>query len=173
MKIIYNQIRYILPLWFVLLITNWFPDNRITIKIRGVLATKFIRKCGKNLTLGRDVTINNSNNLIIGDNVYLAKSVWINALGGIIIEDEVVVAPYVVISSLQHNFKNGSVRFATSFSAPVRIGKGSWLSAHVSVKCGVSIGKGNLIAANTFVAKDTDDFKVYGGVPAKVIRDNN
>lgn len=173
MEIIYNQVRYILPLWFVLLITNWFPDNKITIKIRGVMAKKFIKKCGKNFTLGRDVTINNSHRLIIGDNVYIAKGVWINCLGGITIEDEVVIAPYVVISSLQHCFKNGSVRFAESLKASVLIGKGSWLAAHVSVKCGVSIGKGNLIAANAFVANSTDDFKVLGGVPARVIKDNN
>jgi acetyltransferase-like isoleucine patch superfamily enzyme len=173
MKIIYNQIRYILPLWFVLLITNWFPDNKITIKIRGVLAKNFIKKCGINFTLGRDVTINNSHNLTIGDNVYIAKGTWINALGGVFIEDEVVIAPYVVISSLQHSFKNGSVRFAKSYKASVKIGKGSWLASHVSIKCGVSIGKGNLIAANAFVSNDTDDFKILGGVPARVIRDNN
>lgn len=173
MNEIYIQLRYILPLWFVQLITGWLPDNRITIRLRGLMAKPFIGRCGKNFTLGSNVTLNSPHNLNIGDNVYIAKGTWLNALGGLTLEDEVVVAPYVVISTLQHVFKDGSVRFGGSTAAPVRIGKGSWLAAHVSVKCGVTIGRGNLIAANAFVVNDTDDFKVLGGVPAKVIKDNS
>lgn len=166
------QLRYVLPLWFVQLITNWLPDNRVTIKLRGFLARPFIKSCGKNFTLGSGVTLNNPHNLYIGNNVYIARGTWLNALGSLTIEDEVVIAPYVVISTLQHVFKGGSVRFGGSIAAPVRIGRGSWLAAHVSVKCGVSIGKGNLIAANAFVVKDTQDFRVMGGVPAKDIKAN-
>lgn len=172
MKEIKNQFRYILPLWFILLITGWFPDNRVTIRIRGFLASPFIKRCGANFTLGRDVTLNNPQNLEIGNNVYIAKGTWLNAMGGLIIEDEVVIAPYVVISTLQHVFKDNSVRFGGSIAAPVKIGRGSWLAAHVSVKCGVVIGKGNLIAANASVVKSTEDFKILGGVPAKVIKEN-
>lgn len=167
-----NQFRYVLPLWFVLLITNWMPDNRMTIRWRGMLASLFIKKCGKNFTIGSNVTLQNSHNLVIGDNVYIAKGTWLNALGGLTIEDEVILAPYVVISTLQHIFKNKSVRFGGSIAAPVVIGKGTWLAAHVSVKCGVTIGKGNLIAANAFVVSNTEDYKIMGGVPAKLIKDN-
>lgn len=166
------QLRYVLPLWFVLLLTNWLPDNRITISFRGKLAGRFIKKCGKNFTLGKDVTLNNPQNLIIGDNVYIAKGTWLNALGGLTLEDEVVIAPYVVISTLQHVFRDGSVRFGGSKAAPVTIGKGTWLAAHASVKCGINIGSGNLIAANSMVINDTPDNKIVGGVPAKVIKDN-
>lgn len=173
MKEFWIQIRYILPLWFVQLLTNLLPDNRITIRLRGMLVRPFIGKCGKNLTLGSQVTLNNPQNLVVGDNVYIAKGTWLNALGGLYLEDEVVLAPYVVISTLQHVFKDGSVRFGGSTAAPVRIGKGSWLAAHVSVKCGVSIGKGNLIGANAFVVHDTPDFRIFGGVPAKDIKENH
>ncbi len=169
---IITQLRYTLPLWFVLLLTNWMPDNRISIRIRGFLASFFIKKCGKNFTLGRDVTLLNTYNLIIGDDVYIAKGCWLNAMGGITIEDEVVFAPYVVISSLQHVFKDNSVRFGGSISAPVLIGRGTWLAAHSAVKCGVNIGKGNLIAANAFVVSSTNDNKILGGVPAREIKDN-
>ncbi len=172
MKGIIIQIRYALPLWFILLSTNWMPDNRITIRIRGFMASFFIKKCGKNFALGRDVTLLNTYNLLVGDNVYIAKGCWLNAMGSIIIEDEVVFAPYVVISSLQHVFKDNSVRFGGSITSPVLIGKGTWLAAHSAVKCGVSIGSGNLIAANSFVVSDTKDNKILGGVPAKEIKDN-
>jgi acetyltransferase-like isoleucine patch superfamily enzyme len=93
-------------------------------------------------------------------------------MGGLTIGDEVSFAPYVVISTLQHVFKDGSVHKGGSVARPVSIGRGTWLAAHVSVKCGVSIGKGNLVAANACVVKDTPDHVIVGGVPAKVIGPN-
>ncbi|MEC4114940.1 acyltransferase [Myroides pelagicus] len=167
-----NQIRYILPLWFVLLITNWLPDNRVSIRLRGFLASPFFKKCGKGLELGRDLTFLNSNNIEIGSNVYIAKGTWLNGLGGLMIEDEVVMAPYVTISTMQHVFKDQSVRFGGSVPGKVVIKKGTWLASHVAVKCGVSIGRGSIVGANAFVVKDIDDNSIYGGVPAKFIKKN-
>jgi len=172
MSQIFLQFRYILPLWFILLITNWMPDNRFTIRFRGLLASPFFKKCGKNLQLGRDLTILNSHSIILGDNIYIAKGTWVNGLGTLIIADEVVIAPYVVISTMQHLFLNNSVRFGGSIPGKVEIGKGTWLAAHVSIKCGVKIGKGCIIGANAFVVKDTEDNAIYGGVPAKFIKHN-
>ena len=172
MKTIWTQIRYILPLWLVLFITNWMPDNRITIRFRGLLASFFVKKCGKNFTIASNVLINNPQGLEIGNDVYIARGCWLNSMAGLRIEDEVVLAPYVVISTTQHVFKNNSVRFGGSIAKPVLIGKGSWLASHVSVKCGVEIGKGNLIASNASVVKSTPDFKILGGVPAKVLKEN-
>jgi acetyltransferase-like isoleucine patch superfamily enzyme len=77
--------------------------------------------------------------------------------------------PYVVLASRNHGFKDGSVRFGGAHSAPVRIGKGSWVGAHAVITAGVIIGKGNLIGANAVVTKDTPDNVFVGGIPAKVI----
>ena len=156
--------RYDIPIWFVGLITNWLPDNRITIKLRGLLFKPFIYKCGKNFTLAKNVQLKSTNKLTIGDNVYFASGVWLNAMGYMTIEDEVVIGPYVVISTGTHQFKNGSVRFGGSIFKPVRIGRGTWLASHVVVKAGVNIGKGVLVAANAAVAKDIPDNVIAGGV---------
>lgn len=172
MKQLRLQLRYILPLWLILLLTNWLPDNRFTIRFRGWCASPFFRSCGKGLELGGGLTILNSFSIDIGNNVYIAKGTWLNGLGNLIIEDEVVIAPYVVVSTMQHVFKNNSVRFGGSIPGRVIIGKGSWIAAHVSVKCGVKIGKGSVIGANSFVVKDTNEGSIYGGVPAKFIKNN-
>jgi len=166
------QLRYVLPLWLVFLVTSWLPDNRLTIRLRGRLASPFFKKCGKRLELGRDLTILNSYNIEIGDDVYIAKGSWLNGMGELVIADQVIIAPYVVISTMQHVFKNNSVRFGGSVPGKVTIGKGTWLAAHVSVKCGVNIGEGSIIGANAFVVKDTKNNSIYGGVPAKYIKDN-
>jgi|APLak6261698768_1056241.scaffolds.fasta_scaffold30234_2 acetyltransferase-like isoleucine patch superfamily enzyme len=172
MSELYLQIRYTLPLWFVFLLTSWLPDNKISFKLRGWLAKFFIKKCGKNLQIGRDVTLLNPFNLQLGNDVYIAKGGWYNALGGLTIEDEVVLAPYVVISTLQHVFKNNSVRFGGSISGEVHIGKGTWIASHSSIKCNTKIGKGSIVAANASVVKDIPDNVIYGGVPAKLIKEN-
>lgn len=168
---VYIQLRYNIPIFFVCFFTAWLPDNRFSIRLRGFFASLFIKTCGKNFSLGRDVTLLNTYNLKVGDNVYLAKGCWLNAMGGITLEDEVVFSPYVVLSSLQHTFYNYSVKQGGSTAGPILIGKGSWLASHVSVKSNVKVGEGNLIAANSFVNKDTLDYKIMGGVPAKIIKD--
>ena len=166
------QLRWVLPLWLVGLLTNWWPDNRLTLRIRGALARPFIGKCGRGLQLARNVTLVNAHRLELGDYVWIAQGVWLNCLGGMTLEDEVMVWQYSVISTLQHVFKDGSGRFGGSISGPVKIGRGSWLGAHVAVKCGVTIGRGTLIAANAAVTKDIPDGVIAGGVPAKMIGPN-
>ena len=118
------QIRYRLPMWFVGLITNWWPDNRITIKIRGSMLRPFFGKCGRNFTISRNVTFASPHNIEIGNDVYIATGAWLNGLGRLIIEDEVEISPYVVIDTCVHAFKDNSVRFGGSVIAPVRIGRG-------------------------------------------------
>jgi acetyltransferase-like isoleucine patch superfamily enzyme len=173
LKELFIQFRYVLPVWFIMLITGWWPNNRITVRWRGLLISFFVGSCGKNFQIGSGVTINNPQNLHIGNDVYIAKGTWMNALGTLIIEDEVVVAPYVVISTMQHVFKNNSVRFGGSIADRVVIGKGTWVAAHAAIKCGVKVGSGNIVAANSSVVKDTPDNVIMGGVPAKIIKENN
>ena len=166
------QLRWALPLWFVGLLTNWLPDNRIASRLRGMLARPFIRSCGERFLLGANVTLLNTNRLFIGNDVYIARGTWLNCMSGLTLEDEVTVAPYVVMSTLQHVFRDGSVHGGGSIGKPIVVGKGTWLAAHVSVKCGVTIGKGNLVAANACVVSDTPDHVIVGGVPGKVIGPN-
>lgn len=169
---IYTQLRYVLPLWFVQLITAWMPDNKVTIRLRGMLVKPFLGKCGRNFTLAGGVTINHSQGLHVGDNVYFARGTWINAKAGIYIGDDVLFGPHVVISSAQHVFHNGSFHSGQNIYRPIVIGKGSWLAANVTVKCGVTIGEGNLIASNSSVTSDTPDRAVMAGAPAVKVKDN-
>ena len=161
--------RYDLPLWFMGLLSNWWPDNRITIRWRGILYKPFILKCGKNFTIAKYVQLKSTHRMTIGDNVYIASGVWLNAMGGMKLDDEVVLGPYVVISTGTHQLKNNSVRFAGTVMKPVSIGRGTWLAAHVIVVAGVKVGSGVIVAANAAVSKDVPDNVMIGGVPAKVL----
>ncbi len=169
LKPILIYLRYDIPLWLMGILTNWWPDNRFTIRLRGKFYRPFIHKCGKNFAVAKRVQLKSTDRLIIGDNVYFASGVWLNAMGGMTFGDEVVLGPYVVISTGTHQFKDGSARFGGTIMEPVSIGRGTWLAAHVVVRAGIKIGSGVLVAANAMVAKDVPDNVIAGGVPAKEI----
>lgn len=169
LKVCYIYARYDIPIWIVTILTNWLPDNRMTIRLRGSLFKPFICKCGKNFEIAKWVQLKSTHRLVVGDNVYIASGVWINAMGGMTIEDEVVLGPYVVISTGTHQFKDNSVRFGGTVMKPVTIGRGTWLAAHVVVAAGVKIGSGVLVAGNAAVVKDVPDNVVVGGVPAQIL----
>jgi acetyltransferase-like isoleucine patch superfamily enzyme len=164
-----HQFRYKLPLWAVQGLSNWLPENRWSIRLRGMLVRPFLGRCGKKLTLARGITFLTPSNLRIGDNVYIATGCWIDGIGGLVIEDEVKLSPYVVITTSSHCFRNNSVYSGGSRIGSVRIGKGSWLASHVTVVAGCSIGSGCVIGANSVVTKDVPDNMFAGGVPARVI----
>lgn len=170
MKQLRYQLRYVLPLWLVSILFGWWPDNRYSIRIRGLLVSAILPGRPKGLTIGRDVTLLNIDRLEVGNKVYLAKGVWLNAVGGITIGDEVIFSPYVVISSSKHCFKEGSVARGGSFTAPIEIGFGTWVSSNSTIAAGVSIGRGCLIGANTLVSKSVPDNMVALGVPAEVVK---
>ena len=161
--------RYDIPLYLVRLLTNWWPDLGPLPNLRGRLCSLFIYKCGRNFTIGRDVTILAPNRLVVGNDVILTKGVWLNAFGNVEIEDEAGIGPYTIISSVEHGFKDGSFRYGGAHPGRVKIGRGTWIGAHVVVTAGVTIGRGNLIGANAVVTHDTPDNVFVGGVPAKVI----
>lgn len=167
------QMRYALPVWFLLTITAWLPDNRVSIRVRGLLVAYFLPNSPRNLSLGRDVTLLGLDKLILGDNVYIAKGCWVNALGGLLIGNNVMIAPYCVLVTTKHTYKNDSFRDGQTILKQIEILHGSWIAAHSTIVQGVKIGKGNLIAANSVITDDTLDYKVYAGVPAREVKDIN
>lgn len=164
------QLRYGLPCWLVLLVTGWMPDVGPAIRLRGLLASFFLPGRPAKLRLGRDVTLLSVNRLRIGTNVYIAKGSWLNAVGGLTLEDEVILGPYVVMSSNNHGFRDGSAQRGGAHPAPIKVGFGSWLAAHCVITGGVSLGRGNLVAANSVVTRDTPDNVVVAGVPAQPVK---
>lgn len=165
-----NNLRYSWPMHMVLLLTNWFPDNVLFLRLRGYLAAPFLGSCGDNLRIGRDITFYNSQNIHVGSNVYIAKGNWFNGSSKITIGDEVIFGPYSVVSASNHTMLDESFRYGQPIRKPISIGKGSWIAGNCSITAGVQIGKGVLIAGSSAVTKDIPDFYMAGGVPAKVIK---
>lgn len=171
-KNLIRNIRYDWPLHFVLLLTNWLPDNVIFLRLRGLLAKFFLGSCGKDFRLGRNITIYNSSLMHVGDNVYIAFGGWFAAGGVINIEDEVMFGPYVVLSAGNHTRSNGSFRYGGSERLDITIGRGSWVGAHSTILGGAFIGKGSLVASGATVTREIyPDDSFLAGVPA-IIKKN-
>lgn len=55
-------------------------------------------------------------------------------------------------------------------SADVTIGHDVWGGGNVSIRAGVRIGNGAVIAGGATVTKDVPPYAIVGGLPAKLIR---
>ncbi|MEI6799359.1 MAG: CatB-related O-acetyltransferase [Pseudomonadota bacterium] len=53
---------------------------------------------------------------------------------------------------------------------PIDVGHDVWISAHCTIKAGVRIGHGAVIAGGANVVKDVEPYAIVGGNPAKRIR---
>ncbi len=86
----------------------------------------------------------------------------------------VMIAHDVSIIGADHNFRVPGVPmvFAGREKLPETIiGDDVWIGAKAIIKVGVKIGNGAIIAAGAVVTKDVEPYSIYGGVPAKKIRD--
>lgn len=170
MKRALRLFRYDLPLHFVLLFTNWLPDNVMFMRFRGWMVSFFLGSCGKDFRVGRNVVLYNSSRIFIGNHVYIAYGNWLCAGETISIEDEVMVGPYSIIVSGNHMRVNRSFRYGPSDQRPIRIGKGAWIGANCSILSGADIGYGSLIGANSVVGSVVPDDVAFVGPKGGVIK---
>lgn len=169
MKKIFNFFIRDIPIHIIMLMTALLPNHAITTRIRGMMLRPFFKKCGKGLKVASGVIILKPDKIEIGENVYIAHNVWINAVGGLIIEDGVIISPFSVIDTSKHKFEDGAVTHKSSFNK-IKIGKGTWITAHCVITDNVVIENGVLVAANSVVTHNVDKNTMIGGVPAKFIK---
>ena len=74
----------------------------------------------------------------------------------------------MILTTLNHDFD--PEHRATTYPAPIVIGKNVWLGSCVVVVPGVKIGDGAIVGAGSVVTKDIPPGVVAAGAPARVIR---
>lgn len=108
-------------------------------------------------------------NLRFGEGVFLNSGCRFQDQGGIDIGDGALIGHNAVITTLNHDL-DPACR-ADLHPAPVRIGRGVWLGANVTVLPGVTIGDGAVVGAGSVVTKDVAARSVVVGVPARRVRE--
>ena len=109
--------------------------------------------------------------LTIGDRVGIRPFCTISASESVVIEDDVVIASYTSVIDSDHTFAQGrpNVMHNGVVTAPIRIGRGTWIAERVAVLRGTTIGRCCIIGANSVVRGDIPDFSIAVGAPARVV----
>ena len=107
----------------------------------------------------------------VAQNVFIGLYSYVN--GNVTIEENVLIGPRCSLTAGQHKFDPAtgwySARTEPDGDESIVIGRGSWLCSNVTVTPGVKIGRANLICAGAVVTKDTPDYAIMAGMPARQI----
>ena len=127
---------------------------------------------GKNIYVGKNVTIKNFESLILGSNISIHANCYIDASGGVNIGDNVSIAHNSSIISFEHTWENLEVpiKYNPTILKEVVIFKDVWIGCGVRVLAGVKINTRTIVAAGSVVKGLLDEKSIYAGVPAKKIR---
>lgn len=108
-------------------------------------------------------------NIVFGKNVFLNTGCSFQDRGGITIGDGALIGMNVTIATLNHGIDLETRN--TTFSSPVVIEKNVWIGSNATILPNVRIGENSIIAAGAVVTKDVPPNSIFGGVPAKLIKE--
>ena len=111
---------------------------------------------GTKLSVGKGSFINYMNFFDLSDNVT--------------IEENVHVAMCCRFVTSTHKIGDNIRRGGNGVTAPILVENGCWIGANVTILPGVTIHEGTIIAAGAVVTRDCEANSLYGGVPAKKIK---
>ncbi len=119
-----------------------------------------------------NVQIVETRNLKVGKMFGVNSGTYINAIGGITIGDFVLIGSNVTISSGKHPVEgaNPPVYARPVEPKPIIIEDDVWIGAGVVIMPGITLRKGTVVGANSVVTKDTEEYSIVVGAPAKKIR---
>ena len=128
---------------------------------------------GENVYIGRNVTILNRDGLRIGSNVSIHENCYLDAIGGCEIGNDVSIAHGCSLVSFNHTWEDGAVaiKYNPISKAPITIAVDVWIGAGVRLLGGAVIETRSVVAAGAVVTGFVPSGTLYGGVPARKLRD--
>ena len=124
------------------------------------------------LFVGPDTICDNPENVLIGNNTYINGGRICASKGKIIIGDNCMISFEVHIRTDIHCHNRTDIPMIEQDHSykDIIIGNDVWIGYGVQIMPGVNIADGCIIGAGAVVTKDTEPYCVYGGVPAKKIK---
>jgi acetyltransferase-like isoleucine patch superfamily enzyme len=164
------------------------------IRYRNFLAKNRLGKCGDGVFIGNNVdflrfpkSIFLDNDIIIkegakicacnrdaiieiGKNTTIGYYTFIFASSEIRIGDDCLIGSFVYIIDSAHGMKKSEkINQQPNQTGPVLIGKDVMIGSSVTILKDVTIGDGAVIGARSLVNTDIEPYKIYAGVPARII----
>lgn len=134
-------------------------------QLRRMLAERLFKRCGKNLRIFHDVEFSFGYNLSVGDNVTIHRNVLIDDRGEVVIGSNVSISDYANIYSHAHAVEDIN---DVSLGRTV-IGDNTRITYHATVFSDVKVGHDTMVGSHAVANKDIPDYEIFGGVPARKI----
>lgn len=115
--------------------------------------------------------IGKASNIIIGAGTFLNTEIRFGCLRDeIIIGQNCLIGPRVCFETMNHGITYEPKKGRGGWSKPIIIEDEVWIGCGAIILQGVTIGKGAVIAAGAVVNKSVPSKTIYGGVPARFIK---
>lgn len=125
----------------------------------------FLDHVGRFCSIGRGVRL--------GPTMHTTTSISMNqffgAREGTIVRSDEAVAFRTQNAEMFDRLSDAGSRYRKSLG-PTRLGNDVWIGDNASIMAGVTVGHGCVIGTGTVVTKDTEDYGIYVGMPARLVR---
>lgn len=119
--------------------------------------------------------VGGSGNLVMGEHCYINAHSTLYTGNGIDIGNYVLIAPGCVLVPTNHNYHSRTVPIRHQGFLPSKGGivieDDVWIGANCTILDGSLIRQGAIIAAGSVVIGEIGAFQIWGGIPAKFIRE--
>ena len=111
--------------------------------------------------------------LVLGKNVGVGSNSFLGCAGGIEIGEDTIIGNFVSFHAENHNYSDPTlpIRAQGVSHVGIKVGKGCWIGAKVTILDGAIIEDGCIIAAGALVTQGRYQANsIYGGVPARFLK---
>ena len=122
---------------------------------------------GEDVRIAPGAILRYSETITIGKKSFVGLFSYVN--GDVTIGERVAIGPHCSLTARNHVFNPETQSFSSGKKAPIHVKDGAWLAAGCQITAGVTVGKCTLVCANATVTRDTPDYAIIAGVPAKQV----
>jgi acetyltransferase-like isoleucine patch superfamily enzyme len=110
--------------------------------------------------------------IIIGDDTFIGAACEFNIKEKIIVGKNCLIGSGSKFIDHDHGIEKGILmKHQLCPTKGITLGNDIWIGSNVVILKGVTIGDGAVVAAGAIVNKDIGAYEIWGGVPAKKIKD--
>ncbi len=109
-----------------------------------------------------------------GDDVFIGTGCEFNIRLGLVVGSHALIASGCRFIDHDHGFQRRNAPMSTQADGSERaieIGEDVWIGANAVILKGVTIGRGAIVAAGSVLTKEGGGFEIWGGNPARKLRD--